>query len=123
MKLDHVQLAMPAGREDQARAFFGGILGMREEEKPEPLSTRGGAWFRKGAVILHVGVDERFTPQEKAHVAFIIQDLTVLATKLIAEDYPVRWDDALPDRRRFYTVDPFGNRLEFIQEGDGFSQK
>jgi catechol 2,3-dioxygenase-like lactoylglutathione lyase family enzyme len=31
--IDHVQLAMPAGREDEARAFFCGVLGMSEVPK------------------------------------------------------------------------------------------
>ncbi|MEM7015675.1 MAG: glyoxalase [Verrucomicrobiota bacterium] len=117
--LDHVQLAMPPGCEDQARAFFGGVLGMTEEAKPEPLASRGGCWFRQGAAILHLGVEADFRAQKKAHPAFLVGDLDELGKKL----GEVKWDDALPDRRRFYASDPFGNRLEFVQRGDGFSEK
>ena len=123
MKLDHIQLAMPKGKEEEARAFFSGVLGMQEEEKPYPLSERGGCWFHKGSVILHLGVEDGFIPQKKAHPAMVVADLSELEKVLKANGHDVLWDDALPTRKRFYTSDPFGNRIEFIREGDGFSQK
>jgi len=118
MRIDHIQLAMPAGRDEDARAFFVGVLGMVEEPKPEPLRQRGGCWFRYEETIVHVGVDPDFRPQKKAHPAFRIADLDGLARRLEDADFEVRWDDALPDCRRFYTSDPFGNRIEFMAEGD-----
>ena len=121
--LDHVQMAMPAGREEEARGFFGDVLGMAEEDKPEALAGRGGCWFRSGAVILHLGVEKDFVPQKKAHPGFCVADLDGLAARLQAKGFVVEWDDALPDRRRFYSSDPFGNRIEFIQTGDGFGQR
>ncbi len=123
MKLDHIQLAMPKGLEEKARAFFSGILGMAEEEKPYPLSERGGCWFRRGSVVLHVGVDKAFLPQKKAHPAFVIPQLHELESKLKENDFDIVWDEALPERKRFYSSDPFGNRIEFMNEGDGFSEK
>lgn len=123
MKLDHIQLAMPQGGEDEARAFFLDTLGMIEEEKPYPLSERGGCWFRKGSVILHIGVDKEFRAQKKAHPAFIVPELYRLERILKEKACEVVWDEALPNRKRFYTEDPFGNRLEFMEDGDGFSQK
>jgi len=123
MKFDHIQLAMPEGQESQARLFFGGILGMTEEEKPYPLSDKGGCWFRSGEVIIHIGVDRPFRAQKKAHPAFLIENLDVLAKKLIDAGYDVSWDEALSERRRFYSTDPFKNRIEFMADGDGFGQK
>lgn len=114
---------MPPGAEDRAREFWVGLLGMQEEEKPEPLASRGGCWFRAGAVILHLGVEKKFAPQRKAHPAFCVRDLDGLAARLAGAGYPVTWDEALPERRRFYAVDPFGNRVELIRDGDGFGQK
>lgn len=122
-RLDHLQLAMPPGGEDRAREFWVGLLGMQEEAKPEPLASRGGCWFRAGAVILHLGVEKDFAPQRKAHPAFCVRDLDGLAARLAAAGYPVTWDEALPERRRFYTADPFGNRIELMRDGDGFGQK
>lgn len=120
--LDHVQLAMPPGGEDEARRFFGGILGMEEVAKPYQLSGRGGAWFRSGTTHIHMGIEEDFRPQTKAHPALITAELDELAVQLTGAGHRVEWDEALPGRRRLYTVDPFGNRIEFMLDGFGFSQ-
>jgi catechol 2,3-dioxygenase-like lactoylglutathione lyase family enzyme len=114
--LDHVQLAAPRGCEAQARRFFGELLGLDEVEKPEPLRGRGGVWFRLGAQQLHVGVQDPFAPAAKAHPALRVADggLDALAQRLSAAGATVRWDDALPGDRRFYTEDPWGNRIELL---------
>ena len=121
--LDHVQLAMPAGGEAAARAFYGDILGMREVQKPAQLSGRGGCWFEAPGAQLHLGVEAEFAPARKAHPALLVTDLEALRAALAAAHVPITPDDTLPDVRRFYAADPFGNRIEFIQDGDGFSQR
>jgi catechol 2,3-dioxygenase-like lactoylglutathione lyase family enzyme len=111
--LDHVQLACPPGGEDEARAFYGGLLALPEIEKPEPLRARGGVWFECGAHQLHLGVEEDFRPARKAHPALRVAsaaDLRALAERL----GDVRWDEDLPGFERFYVDDPFGNRLEVL---------
>jgi catechol 2,3-dioxygenase-like lactoylglutathione lyase family enzyme len=115
--LDHVQLAAPPGCEAEARRFFGDLLGLEELEKPEALRPRGGAWFAlAGGGELHVGVEEPFAAARKAHPAFRLsaEDLETLAARLEAAGSPVEWDDVLPGVRRFYTADPWGNRLELL---------
>jgi catechol 2,3-dioxygenase-like lactoylglutathione lyase family enzyme len=109
--IDHVQVAAPAGCEEQARAFYGGVLGLAELEKPAALAARGGCWFAAGPQQLHVGVERDFAAARKAHPAFVVDDLDALADRLGA----VEWDDAIPGVRRFYAADPFGNRLEFAE--------
>ena len=121
--LDHVQLAIPPDGEAEARSFFAGLLGMTEQRKPDPLAGRGGCWFRAGRVHLHCGVESPFVPQQKAHAAFLVDDLIALADRLTTAGVSVSWDESLPDRSRFYANDPFGNRLEFLQAGDGFSER
>jgi catechol 2,3-dioxygenase-like lactoylglutathione lyase family enzyme len=120
--IDHVQLAMPPGEEAVARAFYAGLLGIDEVEKPEPLRQRGGCWFRTGRTIVHLGVQKDFAPAVKAHPAFLVDDLAALVKRLRNAGMDVMMDDALPIRQRCYVHDPFGNRLEFIQDGHGFSQ-
>jgi catechol 2,3-dioxygenase-like lactoylglutathione lyase family enzyme len=113
--LDHVQLAMPRGGEERARAYFGGMLDLTELEKPAALEGRGGAWFLlPDGRQVHLGVEEPFQPNEKAHPAFVCATLDELALRLEEGGHPVRWDGALAPRRRFYCEDPFGNRLEFL---------
>jgi catechol 2,3-dioxygenase-like lactoylglutathione lyase family enzyme len=113
---DHVQVAMPAGREDAARAFYAGLLGMIELQKPPILAARGGCWFGSGAAVLHLGVEASFTPARKAHPALLVEDLDALAAALTAAGYQcIRADGEIPGIRRFHTRDPFGNRIEFQQ--------
>jgi catechol 2,3-dioxygenase-like lactoylglutathione lyase family enzyme len=113
--IDHVQVAAPAGSEAEARAFFGGVLGMDELPKPEALAARGGVWFAAGTQELHIGIAERFTPARKAHPSFLVSDLDDLAARLTEAGHEVIYDDLIPGTRRFETADPFGNRLEFRQ--------
>ena len=122
MRIDHVQIAMPDGGEDEARAFYLGVLGMAEVEKPDPLRSRGGCWFVLGACHVHLGVDPDFRPARKAHPAFLVDVLDDRAAALQQAGYPVRWSDELPGVDRFYSEDPFGNRLELIRSGQGLSE-
>ena len=115
LSIDHVQVAAPRGCEAEARAFYGELLGLEELPKPEPLAARGGCWFRAGEQELHVGVEDPFTPARKAHPGLVVADLEALAAALGARGIQVAYNDAIPGARRFYTADPFGNRLEFRQ--------
>ncbi|MGZ9809572.1 glyoxalase [Pseudoroseicyclus sp. H15] len=115
-RIDHVQLAIPAGGEAAGRAFWVDLLGRTELPKPEGLAGRGGLWLRAGAVELHLGVAEPFVPAAKAHPCFAVPDLDALAKALGDAGHPVRWDEAIAGRRRFFTDDPFGNRVEFMAE-------
>ncbi len=113
---------MPEGAEAEARAFYSTLLGLTEILKPEPLAARGGCWFAGQSLQLHLGVEADFRPARKAHPAFLVDDLESLRATLHAANVPVTNDITLSHVRRFYAADPFGNRLEFIQNGDGFSQ-
>ncbi len=117
--IDHVQLAIPPNGEVRARHFYGSLLGLREVAKPEPLAQRGGCWFVGPSVHLHLGVADDFEPARKAHPAFRVRDLDALRDRLSASRVAVVPDGSLPDVRRFYAADPFGNRLEFIADADG----
>jgi catechol 2,3-dioxygenase-like lactoylglutathione lyase family enzyme len=116
IRLDHVQIAAPADCEDEARRFFGDLIGLTEIEKPEPLRERGGVWFAVGEHQLHVGVEPEFAPARKAHPAFSLSpaNLDLLAGRLANVGSDVTWDSTLPGQRRFYCQDPWGNRLEFL---------
>jgi catechol 2,3-dioxygenase-like lactoylglutathione lyase family enzyme len=115
--LDHVQVAAPPGCEREARGFYGRVLGLREVAKPEPLEADGGVWFAAGAQELHVGVASDFAPATKAHPglrAGSAAELDALAERLTAAGADVRWDHRIPGRRRFFTADPWGNRIEVL---------
>ena len=113
--LDHVQLAMPAGQESAARAFYSGVLGLIEEQKPANLAARGGVWFRGGSLQLHLGVDADFRAARKAHPAILVRGLDDLAARCEAAGFPPVTDEPLVGFNRFYVFDPFGNRLELLE--------
>ena len=112
--IDHVQLAIPRGAEDDGVAYFTGVLGFEQVAKPAALAVRGGCWFRAGPVVVHLGVEDPFAPARKAHPAFTVRGIDALADRLFAAGYAVRWDHELPDVRRFHTDDPWGNRIEIV---------
>ena len=113
--IDHVQVAAPAGCEQAARAFYGGLLELDELAKPAPLAARGGCWFRAGAQELHVGVEDPFAPARKAHPGFLVSDLAALGDRLRAAGFGVVADETIPGVERSYVDDPFGNRIELRQ--------
>jgi catechol 2,3-dioxygenase-like lactoylglutathione lyase family enzyme len=113
-RIHHVLLAAPPGSEDAARSFFRDLLGMREIAKPENLARRGGVWFELEGAQVHVGIEAEFRPAEKAHPAFEVNDLPELRARLRRAGVSTWEDEPFPGRDRFYTRDPFGNRLEFL---------
>jgi catechol 2,3-dioxygenase-like lactoylglutathione lyase family enzyme len=114
VRLHHVQVSCPPGGEDAQRRFYADVLGIAEVDKPRVLATRGGCWFRGPGVEVHVGVEEPFSPARKAHPAFVVTHLDVVAVRLRAAGFPVTWDDDLPGCRRFHTADGAGNRVELL---------
>jgi len=113
--IEHVQLAMPPGREADARKFYGELLGIPEQPKPPQLAKRGGCWFESGALKVHLGVEANFRPARKAHPAFIVEDLPALEAALRAAGVAVKGDEPLEGFHRIYVDDPFGNRLELME--------
>jgi catechol 2,3-dioxygenase-like lactoylglutathione lyase family enzyme len=114
-RIDHIQVAAPNGCEAEARKFYGSILGLTEIEKPAPLRARGGCWFQCGDQQLHIGVEDAFQPAQKAHPAFAVSDLGKLRESLLGHAVKIIEDDSLPEMKRFFAEDPWGNRLEFLE--------
>jgi catechol 2,3-dioxygenase-like lactoylglutathione lyase family enzyme len=116
LSVDHVQLAMPPGREDEARQFYAGILGFKEVAKPSELASRGGCWFRSGSIALHLGIEADFRPARKAHPALTCDDYSALLERLEGHGIEIMRDNlALSGKAHCYIADPFGNRLELIE--------
>jgi len=105
---------MPKGREDEAEAFYSGLLGLVRVPKPPNLEKRGGCWFRGESVELHLGVEEPFNAAKKAHPALQVSSLAALKSRLSDAGVEVWEDEPLEGYDRFYASDPFGNRIEFL---------
>lgn len=121
VRLDHVQLAMPEGGEADARRFYADALGLREVPKPPNLARRGGVWFegQGGGLRVHLGVERDFRPARKAHPAFVVRGLRDLAADLRARGFEVAADEPLEGFDRLYAADPFGNRIELMEQSTG----
>ncbi|MDC0745827.1 VOC family protein [Polyangium mundeleinium] len=117
--IDHVQLAMPAGREDEARVFYGKLLGLAEVPKPADMAKRGGAWFEAGAVKIHLGVEAEFHPARKAHPGLRVEGLAALVEGLRAAGVTVADGQPLDGIARVFVEDPFGNRIELLEHTPG----
>ncbi len=117
LSIDHVQIAMPVGAEEKARAFYVNLLGFVEIPKPAELAKRGGAWFQSQNVQLHLGVEADFKPARKAHPAFIVGDLDALIAKVQNAGYETDTSQpALDGYKRAHIFDPFGNRIELMEK-------
>ena len=115
LSIDHVQLAMPEGREQDARSFYCNLLGIPEVPKPPHLAKRGGCWFEKGQLKLHLGVERPFSPARKAHPALLVSEITLLTEAIAEAGFRVMNDEPLEGYVRVYVDDPFGNRIELME--------
>ena len=125
---DHVQLAMPPGGEGEAEEFYCGVLGFLRQPKPATLAARGGCWFARGEVQLHLGVESDFRPARKAHPALRVHALADLVTSIEAAGHPFRWDSEMPGVRRGYTEKQIeqlwsGNLLRVMEEVEKAAKK
>lgn len=112
----HVQITIPPGEEERARAFYCGVLGMAEIEKPRSLAGRGGFWLAVGERSVHVGVEDMESTggRGKAHVAYEVNDLDCFRQRLAEAGVEVIQGIPIPGHDRFEARDPFGNRIEII---------
>lgn len=113
--IDHVQVAIPPGADNEARAFYGGVLGLVETPKPAPLNAAGGVWFVTGTTQLHLGAQAGFVPAKKAHPAFVVAGFDDYCALLRERGVLVRDEPPVAGRRRAGIEDPFGNRIELIE--------
>ncbi len=108
---------MPAGGEEEARAFYINLLGFTEIPKPPELAKRGGAWFESGTTQLHLGVESDFHPARKAHPAFIVDHLDALLAKIQTAGFEVDTSQPpLDGYKRAHVFDSFGNRIELMEK-------
>jgi catechol 2,3-dioxygenase-like lactoylglutathione lyase family enzyme len=115
----HVQISIPVGAEDEARAFYCKVLGLKEIPKPDPLSGRGGFWLELGDQQIHFGAEDGVDrAKTKAHLAYLVDDLEHWRQRLTANGCKVIEGIPIPGYRRFEFRDPFGNRVEFLQRVD-----
>lgn len=115
LSLDHVQIAIPIASENRARAFYSGVLGFTEIEKPPQMAERKSIWFVSGPVNLHLGIEPDFTPAKRAHPAFVVAELDEILAACERAGITTKQDTSFNNFRRVHVFDPFGNRLELME--------
>jgi catechol 2,3-dioxygenase-like lactoylglutathione lyase family enzyme len=114
-RLNHVQLMIPPGAEAEAREFYGGLLGLKELEKPDALKPSGGLWFQIADVQLHISVEAAQSPS-KRHPAFEVENLDGVRSFLQEHGVRLRDEVQIPRYQRLSFYDPFGNRIELLEQ-------
>ncbi len=113
-RLDHIQICIPVGAEQRAREFYAGVLGLEEIEKPDALKPNGGLWFQIADIQLHIGVEDADN-KSKRHPAFEVDNLADARKHLEANGAQIKEEIEIPGVNRFSFLNPFGNRIEFLE--------
>jgi catechol 2,3-dioxygenase-like lactoylglutathione lyase family enzyme len=114
-RIDHIQLCVPTGKEEEARRFYTGILGLREIPKPEALVPNGGLWYQMSDIQLHIGTENEIN-RSKRHPAFEVSDLALSRVHLESHGIKIKEEIPIPGQMHFTFVDPFGNRIELLEK-------
>ena len=114
-RLDHVQICIPVGKEEEARAFYRDIIGLTEIPKPQPLLANGGLWFAIADIQLHIGVENEIN-KSKRHPAFEVERLQDVKQYLQDRGVQIKEDIHIEGCERFSFFDPFGNRVELLEK-------
>ena len=113
----HAHISIPIGAEDEAREFYCGLLGLTEIRKPDSLAGRGGFWLDVGGFQVHVGAEDGVNrSRSRTHVAYLVNDLNAWREKLLAIHCNLINGIPIPGYERFEFRDPFGNRVEFLEQ-------
>jgi catechol 2,3-dioxygenase-like lactoylglutathione lyase family enzyme len=122
-RINHVTIAVPAGEHEKVRAFYGGVLGLKEVPRPEALNAVYDLmWFEFLDILFHLDFTPPWVkPAENRHVAIEVEGLAELRRYLEGQGATIREAVPMPDRERFYLLDPFGNYFELIEMKRGGS--
>lgn len=116
LALHHAQITVAPAEVDAARAFYCGVLGLPEVEKPASLRPRGGLWLQVGDRQVHIGVEEGVDRTgTKAHLAYEVDGLDAWRRRLEEMGIETLGGVPIPGFDRLEFRDPFGNRVELIQ--------
>src|ERR1051325_4230027 len=101
MRLQHVSVAIPRDGADEARGFYGDLLGLEERDVLPHLDPRSVVWYRVGGDCeLHLMlVGER--PPEGPRFCLVVDELEALRARLEAAGVATRDGTPLVGRPRF----------------------
>ncbi len=112
LSLEHVSVTSPEELEEEVVSWYRDCLNLQEMDKPQGTRSKG-AWFAIGEQQVHVTIDEH-NPPKIAHFGLVVDDFDALVERLRGAGCHIEQASPIPGRRRFYTRDPAGNRIEII---------
>ncbi len=114
-RLDHIQICIPTGKENEARQFYAEVIGLTEIPKPQELIPNGGLWYQIADIQLHIGTEDEIN-KSKRHPAFEVTDIQAARTHLENHGIKIKEEKQVPGQIRFSFIDPFDNRIELLQK-------
>ena len=112
-RIQHVSIPRPPGSHDQARAFYGAVLGLEEVPVPAAIVHLDLVWYRLGTTELHLFTEPAHEDRSGRHFCIEVENLSEIRQRLREAGYEPRDTIAIPNRPRFFCRDPFGNDIEF----------
>ena len=112
--VDHVQICIPPGTEAAARDFYENVLGFHKIQKPDSLQARPTQWFQNGDVELHIAVDP-VKERTRQHPALVVENIDTIRDHLLQHNIKIQDEPPIPDRKRFSFLDPWNNKIEFME--------
>ena len=125
-RLQHVSIGIEAGREDEARAFYGDALGLAEKRRPMGLKDRSLIWYDIGEDEHEIHLIRTQTahfgpPREGDHLCIEVDDIDGMRSQLAQHHVAVRETSVIDNRPRLFVDDPFGNSVELVQVSGRFT--
>ncbi len=118
VRLNHVNVTVPAGLEEAAKKFYGELLGLKQIEKPDGPRKYIGAWYQLGESQLHLSVEDKPGNYESdRHVCYSVADINGALNTLRSAGIDIISEEQLTNGgSRFFVRDPAGNFIEITQE-------
>ncbi|TSD64547.1 glyoxalase [Inquilinus sp. KBS0705] len=113
-RVDHFHVCVPPDRLEEARQFYGAVLGLEQIYRPDHLFSSAGYWFNIGDGQLHIGVEPAL-PRTIRHTALEVTDVAAARQHLENNGVEIVEEPVIPGRDRFAFIDPFGNRMELLE--------
>ncbi len=116
-RINHITIPAPAGEHARVREFYGELLGLEEVPRPAALNAVYDLmWFKFLDILFHIDFTPPWTqPAENRHVALEIENLPTVRRYLESKGATIREAVVMPDRDRFYLLDPFGTYFELLE--------
>ena len=113
----HVLIGVPPDQKEAAHRYYEEVLGFVPVASPLESGSGSGNlwWYECGASELHVGLVQDYRAHRRPHTAIRIKNLPAFRERLRRHGIETTLNYSYKGSWRIYIVDPWENRLEFIE--------